>query len=55
MKDYPHIKKSKLERKEIAERLRYKNVNSFRNTSKYTLILELVEHSIKLGTEIKDE
>lgn len=42
--NYPNIKKAKLTTKEIAKRLRYKNANSLRNSTKYREIMEYTDY-----------
>lgn len=43
---WKNIKAAGLTTKEIAKRLRYSNANSFRNSSKYNLIMGLLDDSL---------
>jgi hypothetical protein len=47
---YPNIKKAGLKTKEIAEILGYKNANSFRNSTKYRIIMEFTDYILGLRT-----
>jgi hypothetical protein len=43
---WKNIKKAGLTTKEIAKRLNYSNANSFRNSTKYKLIMNLLDESL---------